>query len=159
MSAQLQVMAVPCAVSEVAESFDVAIEIARRGYAMPVIRLAVVRKGLAGDSAHVVAVLAQRLARIPVMPVVVAPVAVAPLVAPAALTLATLDTSAAHQGNEGAAAAWALRSLTRFCFYVVLALGGGLCLGAGLGWEAGFAEGTEESMRRVAGVLQELGLP
>jgi len=158
MSAQLQAMPVPCGVSEVEESFDVAIEIARRGYGMPVIRLAVVRKGLAGDSAYVVAVIAQRLAKIPAAPIVIAPVSAATF-APVAVALATTETSGPYESNQGAAAVWALQSMSRFLVYVVLALGGGLCLGAGLGWEAGFVEGTEESMRRVANLLQEFGLP
>ena len=149
MSAQPQAVTEENGVSEVEQSLDVAIEVARRGYAMPVIRLAVVRKGLADDSAYVVAILAQRLARIP--PDYPPPTVAAPL--------AVSGPVATYEDREGLAAVWALQSLSRFLFYAVLAVGGGICLGLGFGWEAGFAEGTEESVRRVTALLQEFRLP
>ena len=116
MSAQLQAVGAPRGASEVEESFEVAVDIARRGYAMPVIKLAVVRKGLVVDSADVVAILALRLARQPVVdsPSAVVPLVVQPVVA---------DIPATYEGDKALAAAWALRGLARFLLYAVLALG------------------------------------
>ena len=147
MSAQPHASPATFAVSKVEESLAVAIEIARRGYAAPVIRLAVLRKGLAADSAEVVAILAQRLA---MNPVPISPDEAAPLL--------LSDNPARYEDNKGLAAIWVLRSLSRFFLYAVLALGGGAAVGLGIGWEIGFTEGTEDSARRVADLLKVLGL-
>lgn len=135
------------AAAVVENALDVALEIARRGYAAPVIRLAVLRKGLMPQTAEAIAIIALRMAK-------ASAVAEIPVSMPATRP----RDSDPYADSNGRAAVWALRGLTQFVFYAVIALGGGAAIGLGLGWEAGFSEGTEDSVRRVAYLLKELGL-
>ena len=135
------------AASVVESALDVALEIARRGYPAPVIRLAVLRKGLAAQTAEAIAIIALRLTKL-------SPIAANPAIRP----VAPVRQTDSYEDANGRAAIWALRGLSQFVFYAALALGGGAAIGLGLGWEAGFSEGTEDSVRRVAYILRELGL-
>ena len=137
----------PRSVPELEKTLDVAVEIARRGYAAPVIRLAAVRQGFGADSAEVVVISAQRLASLPV-----------PLALPPPIPRANPALPPPYPDTDGLAALWVLRKLSRFLIYVVLALGGGAVVGLGLGWEAGFSEGTADSLRRIDDLLREVGL-